>query len=128
MKAIQLIIPCFIAGVVWSFAWPVHDSFVVASVVCLVMFSAGVFWPNRAGKFKLYGWCCLPIWGLASLWWRLWFNNGVAGSFGILPSVISLDGEAAYNLYLLEMFIIINIVVLMGHTLTTKWRSASAKN
>jgi hypothetical protein len=44
---------------------------------------------------------------LSILWWRGWMYAGWPGSPGVLARLLSADGEAAYDAYAAEMFLIL---------------------
>ena len=41
----------------------------------------------------------------SACWWRLWMYQGIFGPINIISSFVVLDGEAAYDLVFIEMFV-----------------------
>ena len=54
---------------------------------------------------KKYVLILICILGLAIVWWRLWLYHGFVAPIHFLHWLIATDGEAAYDLALIEMLV-----------------------
>ena len=53
-----------------------------------------------------------------NVWWLLWMNHGWFGPPGLFARILEVDGEAAYDVILFEMIVIVAAilaVVVIGY-------------
>ena len=72
--------------------------------------------------------CIVVALGSAIIWWRMWLYHGWIGSPQVLTKLLRVDGEASYNVVMIEMFIICLLIVCLvfiglRFIRSTKWTS-----
>ena len=59
------------------------------------------------------------------LWWRAWMYWGWPGTPGFLPRLLGADGEAAYDAYGTEMFLVSLAVLSLVAIVVSRLRRAA---
>jgi hypothetical protein len=65
---------------------------------------------------------------ISTIWWRYWTYSGLFGSPGLILKLFPFDGETAYDMIHVEMFIICLIMIAFVFWLSNKIIAKYFKN